>query len=92
MFKHSYKTVKDIDSSNMVNKCITYDCSYSAQFYNCLPFGERGDANRVAIQLSSDHNNGNVHIQQFESYSTKSNTDIYGVVDCVDNTKKYQAQ
>ena len=71
----------------MVNKYITCDWSCSVQFYNCLQFGERVDANRVAIQLFLDHNNGNTHIQQFENCSENSNTDIYGFVDCVNNTK-----
>ena len=63
MSKNSYKIVKDIELKNMVNKYITCNWSYSVQFYNCLQFGERVDANRVAIQLSPDHSNGNTHIQ-----------------------------
>ena len=87
MSKHSYKTVQDIELNNMVNKYITCEWSYSINFYNCLQFGERVDANRVAIQLSPDHKKGNTHIQQFENCSTNPHTDIYGFVDCVDNTK-----
>ena len=67
IFKRSYKTVQDIELNNMVNKYITCDWSYNVQFYNCLQFGERVDANRVDIQLSPDRNNGDTHIQQFEN-------------------------
>ena len=83
MSKHSYKTVQDIELNNMVKKYLTCEWSYSINFYNCLQFGERVDANRVDIQLSPDRNNGDTHIQQFENWSANSDTDIYGFVDCV---------
>ena len=51
----------------MVDKHITCDWNYSIQFYNCLQFEERVDADRVAIQLSPDHSDGNTNIQQYES-------------------------
>ena len=61
--------------------------SYSVQFYNCLQFREHVDADRVAIQLSPDHSNGNTHIQQFKNCSVNPDTDVYDFVDSVDNTK-----
>ena len=67
----------------MVKKNITCDWSYSVQFYNCLQFGARIDTNRVAIQLSPDHNNGNTHTHQFDNCSANSDTGIYICVDCV---------
>ena len=87
MSAHSYKTVQDIRLNNMVDKHITCDWNYSVQFYNCLQFGERADADRVAIQLSPYHSNGNTHVQQFESCSSNPDIDVYGFVDSVDNTK-----
>ena len=36
MSKHSYKTVKDTELNNMVNKYISCDWSYSVQFFNYL--------------------------------------------------------
>ena len=36
MSTHTYKTVQDINLDSMVDKHITYDWSYSIQFYNCL--------------------------------------------------------
>ena len=63
MFVHNYKTVQDIRLNNMVDKHITCDWNCSIQFYNCLQFEERVDADRVAIQLSPDHSNGNTYIQ-----------------------------
>ena len=87
MSVHSYKTVHDLRLNNMVEKYITCDWIYSIQFYSCLQFGERIDANRVAIQLSPDHSNGNTHIQQFKNYSSNPDTDVYGFVDSVDSTR-----
>ena len=87
MFAHNYKTVQDIRLNNMVDKHITCDWNYYVQFYNCLQFGERVDADRVALQLSPDHNNGNTHIQQFENCSSNPDIDVSGFVDSVDNTK-----
>ena len=84
---YSYKTVQDIELNNMVDKHITCDWIYCVHCYNCLQFGERVDTNRVTIQLSPDHSNGNTHIQQFENCSTNSDTDVYGFVDSVDNAK-----
>ena len=57
MSTHSYKTVHDKKLNNMVEKYITCDWIYSVQFYNCLQFGERVDADRVAIQLSPEDSN-----------------------------------
>ena len=71
----------------MVDKHITCDWSYSVQFCNCLQFGEHVDVDRVAIKLSPDHSNGNTYIQQFENWSLNPDTDVYGFVDSVDNTK-----
>ena len=85
MSVHSYKTVHDLRLK--VETYITCDWIYSIQFYSCLQFGERPDANRVAIQLSPDHSNGNTHIQQFKNYSSNPDTDVYGVVDSVDSTR-----
>ena len=87
MSTHSYKTVHDKKLNNMVEKYITCDWIYSVQFYNCLQFGERVDADRVAIQLSPDHSNGNTHIQQFENFSSNPDIDVYGFVDSVDSTR-----
>ena len=63
MSAHSYKTVQYIRLNNMLDTYITYDWSSSVQFYNYLQFEERVDADRVAIQLSPDHSNGNTYIQ-----------------------------
>ena len=67
MSAYSYKTVQYIRVNNMVDKHISRDWSYSVKFYNCLQFGERIDADRVAIQLSPDYSNGNTHIQRFKN-------------------------
>ena len=49
MSTHNYKTVQDVELNNMVDNHIIWDWIYGVQFYNCLQFGERVDANRVAI-------------------------------------------
>ena len=93
MSVHSYKTVQDIRLNNMVDKHITCDWNYSVQFYNCLQFGERADADRVAIQLSPYHSNGNTHVQQFESCSSNPDTEyavlwIVWIIQKISNTVK----
>ena len=86
MSAHSYKTVQDIELNSMVDKHITCHWSDIIQFYNSFKFGERVDANRIAIELSPDHSNDNIHIQQLENCSANSDTDVYGFVDSVGNT------
>ena len=67
MSAYSYKTVQDIELNSMVDKHITRHWSDIIQFYNSFKVGERVDANRIAIQLSPDHSNDNIHIQQLEN-------------------------